>query len=88
MSDIILAKQGIDPRVFELAKQIKAAQAPEIETMRGWLSSGATPQAPSGHEGHDMSGDNSMQMGMMTDQELEALRQAQGVERADNSSPA
>jgi len=27
MSDIILAKQGIDPRVVELAKQIKAPRA-------------------------------------------------------------
>ena len=80
MSDLILAKQGIDPRVFELAKQIKAAQAPEIETMRGWLTQWGTPQAPSGHEGHDMSGDTSMQMGMMTEQQLEALRQAQGVD--------
>lgn len=38
MSDIILAKQGIDPRVVDLAKQIKAAQDPEIETMQGWIS--------------------------------------------------
>lgn len=27
MSDMILAKQGIDPRVVDLAKQIKAAQS-------------------------------------------------------------
>lgn len=78
MSDIILAKQGIDARVVELATQVKAAQGPEIETMRGWLTEWGTP--PSGHEGHDMSGDNSMQMGMMTDQALEALWQAQGVD--------
>jgi uncharacterized protein (DUF305 family) len=38
MSDMILAKQGIDPRVVDLAKQIKAAQAPEIEQMQGWLN--------------------------------------------------
>jgi uncharacterized protein (DUF305 family) len=38
MSDIILAKQGIDPRVVDLAKQIKAAQGPEIEQMQGWMS--------------------------------------------------
>ncbi len=37
MSDIILAKQGIDPRVVDLAEQIKAAQGPEIEQMQGWL---------------------------------------------------
>ncbi|MCI4675920.1 DUF305 domain-containing protein [Candidatus Mycolicibacterium alkanivorans] len=38
MSDMILAKQGIDPRVVDLAKQIKAAQGPEIEQMQGWLN--------------------------------------------------
>ena len=38
MSDMILAKQGIDPRVIDLAKQIKAAQGPEIEKMQGWLN--------------------------------------------------
>lgn len=37
MSDIILAKQGIDPPVVELAQQIKAAQGPEIETLQGWM---------------------------------------------------
>ena len=38
MSDIILAKQGIDPQVVDLATQIKAAQGPEIEQMQGWMS--------------------------------------------------
>lgn len=38
MSDMLLAKQGIDPRVVSLANDIKAAQGPEIEQMQGWLS--------------------------------------------------
>lgn len=86
MSDIVLAKDGIDPRVSELAEQIKAAQNPEIETMRGWLAQWGTDSAPSGHEGHDMSGEMSgdmsahEEMGMMTEQQLEQLRQAQGAE--------
>ncbi|WP_234714477.1 DUF305 domain-containing protein, partial [Mycobacterium tuberculosis] len=37
MSDILLAKDGADPRVVELAEQIKAAQGPEIDKMLGWL---------------------------------------------------
>lgn len=37
MSDMILAKQGIDPRVVDLADQIKAAQGPEIAQMQDWL---------------------------------------------------
>lgn len=78
MSDIVLAKQGIDPRVTELAEQIKAAQGPEIATMTQWLGQWGAPPA-SGHEGHDMGGDHAA-MGMMTDGQLEQLRQAQGVD--------
>jgi uncharacterized protein (DUF305 family) len=75
MSDIILGKQGIDPRVLDLARQIKAAQGPEITTMQQWLTQWGAP--PMNHEGHDMT-----DMGMMSDQQLEQLRQAQGVDAA------
>ncbi|MDG4666272.1 DUF305 domain-containing protein [Mycobacterium sp. 236(2023)] len=83
MSDIILAKQGIDPRVTELADQIKTAQGPEIATMQQWLTAWGA-QAPSGHEGHDMGdmGGDHAEMGMMTDEQLDQLRQAQGVDAA------
>jgi uncharacterized protein (DUF305 family) len=37
MSDIILAKEGLDPEVATLAEEIKAAQGPEIEQMESWL---------------------------------------------------
>ncbi|QZT61539.1 DUF305 domain-containing protein [Mycolicibacterium austroafricanum] len=82
MSDIILAKRGIDPRVTELANQIKAAQGPEIATMQQWLTEWGAPAA-SGHDGHDM-GDPSAHaaMGMMTEEQLEQLRLAEGVEAA------
>ncbi|MDX1884456.1 DUF305 domain-containing protein [Mycolicibacterium sp. 120270] len=72
MSDMLLAKEGIDPQVVSLAEKIKAAQAPEIETMRGWLSDwGVAPMPPMSSEmpsegempgmpGHDMSGDGGM----------------------------
>ncbi|MCV7218357.1 DUF305 domain-containing protein [Mycobacterium crocinum] len=43
MSDMIFAKQGIDPRVVDLAKQIKAAQGPEIDQMQGWLKQWGMP---------------------------------------------
>ncbi len=43
MSDIILGKQGIDQRVVDLAKKIKAAQGPEIEKMQGWMSQWGMP---------------------------------------------
>lgn len=86
MSDMLLAKQGIDPRVVSLANQIKAAQEPEIQQLQGWLadwdaaptttstsSGGGMPDMP----GHDM---GSMGGGMMSEQDMAALRNAQGIE--------
>jgi uncharacterized protein (DUF305 family) len=76
MSDTLLAKQGIDPRVVELAKQIKAAQGPEIQQMQGWLTQWGTPSMPpmSGH------GDMSGMSGMMSEQDMTALKDSQGVD--------
>ncbi|MEE6168115.1 MULTISPECIES: DUF305 domain-containing protein [unclassified Mycolicibacterium] len=88
MSDMLLAKQGIDKRVTDLATQIKAAQAPEIQQMQGWLTAWGNPPMPpmsSGDMGHGgmpgMSGMPAMQ-GMMSDADMNALRDAQGVEAA------
>ena len=54
MADMVLAKTGVDPRVTELAKQIKAAQDPEIVTMTGWLKAwGAALAHPDGRDGHE-----------------------------------
>src|SRR4051812_8528701 len=85
MSDVVLAKQGIDPRVTDLAKQIKAAQGPEIQQMQGWLTQWGSPQMPmpSGMPGHgDMPGMSGMpgMTGMMSEQDMAALQNAQGVE--------
>jgi len=105
MSDIILAKQGIDPRVVELAQQIKAAQGPEIATMQGWMKQwgmnmgdmpghGGMGDMP-GHGGMTGSPSSSMMPsgsmmpgmgnmagmeGMMSPAEMDALKNAQGVE--------
>ncbi len=46
MSDMLLGKQGIDPRVMDLAKQIRAAQSPEIEQMQTWLTEWGMPTMP------------------------------------------
>lgn len=46
MSDDILGKQGIDPRVVTLANQIKAAQGPEIQQMQGWLAQWGVSSMP------------------------------------------
>ena len=73
MSDMVLAKDGIDPAVTELAEDIKSAQGPEIKTMTGWLSAWGEPVA--------MSGDHGME-GMMTEDDMAALEAAQGTEAA------
>ena len=91
MSDMLLSKQGIDPRVIELANQIKAAQGPEIQQMQGWLTQWGSPQMPmpSGMPGHgDMPTTSGMPgmsgtpgvSGMMSEQDMAALQNAQGVE--------
>lgn len=46
MSDMMLGKQGIDPRVVDLANQIKAAQGPEIQQMQTWLNQWGQPTTP------------------------------------------
>jgi uncharacterized protein (DUF305 family) len=88
MSDMVLAKQGIDPRVTELAKQIKAAQGPEIEQMQGWLKQWGMPMQsgnmpmPSGNmpmPSGSMPGMPGMS-GMMSEEDMTALQNAQGVE--------
>jgi uncharacterized protein (DUF305 family) len=93
MSDVVLAKQGIDPRVTELANQIKAAQGPEIQQMQGWLNQWGSPQMPMpsgsmpGHGDMPMPSGNMPSMsgmpgmaGMMSEEDMAALQNAQGVE--------
>ena len=97
MSDMVLAKQGMDPRVVELATQIKDAQGPEIAQMQGWLDEwnmdmgdmpghGGMDDMP-GHGGMDGSGATmpgmggmGMMDGMLSPAEMQALKDAQGVE--------
>ena len=40
MSDTLLNKSGINHEVTALAEEIKAAQQPEIDTMKSWLTAG------------------------------------------------
>ncbi|WCI07940.1 DUF305 domain-containing protein [Arthrobacter sp. OVS8] len=73
MSDIILKKQGVDARITALATKIKAAQAPEIDKMTGWLGDWDEPtQAPGGHS----------MTGMMSGDDLTKLDAAQGTDAA------
>ncbi|NLU84547.1 DUF305 domain-containing protein [Rhodococcus sp. HNM0569] len=95
MSDMILAKPDIDPRVVELAQQIKDAQGPEIETMNGWLTTwGVSAETEQGDTNHDDMGHGDMSQGdtdsgamdghsgMMSEDDMNALADAQGVDAA------
>ncbi|MFJ6310602.1 DUF305 domain-containing protein [Pseudarthrobacter oxydans] len=74
MSDMMLKKQGMDARITALATKIKAAQAPEIEQMTGWLRTWNEPaQMASGHGMGD---------GMMGEDDLNKLNTAPGAEAA------
>jgi len=68
MSDLVLAKDDIDPRVRSLAETVKAAQAPEIERMRGWLDDWDADAAGSGHDD-----------AMMGHEDMTALERARGA---------
>lgn len=76
MAEMYLAKDGTDHQVAAFAEKVKAAQGPEVNTMNSWLKAwGAT------------GGDNSMQgmdhgsgTGMMSDQDMSALKDATGTE--------
>ena len=75
MSDVLLTKTGVDSDVLALARTIKAEQAPEIGQMTGWLSAWGAP-APSGSG--DMGGMSAPGDGMMSQDAMDALAQAQG----------
>lgn len=76
MSDVLLAKPDADPRVRELAEQIRAAQTPEIELMLGWVQEWGVPYESG--DAHGMGG--GMGGGMMSEQDMEALEEASGTD--------
>lgn len=88
MSDIITTKSDIDPRVIELAGQIKSVQAAEIQQMQAWLDQWGMAGMP-GMDGmpgmHGMPGMPGMEgmpgmQGMVSPADMQAIRDAQGVD--------
>ena len=72
MSDIVLANDGLDPQIAELAEQIKNAQGPEIERMLGWLDDWGVQ-----YDADTMAGmDHGAMDGMMSAEDLTALENA------------
>lgn len=70
-----------DQRVKELAGRIEQAQGPEIAQMRGFLAAWGVPESSGGMPGmdHGQMGQNGMSGGMMSDQQMQQMGQAQGA---------
>ena len=74
MSSTLLKKSGISADTTALAKQIQAAQQPEITTMESWLKTwGKTVDDGMGGMNHGGMGD-----GMATDAQMKAFDQTKG----------
>ncbi|RXZ71450.1 DUF305 domain-containing protein [Agromyces albus] len=73
MSEMLLAKDGIDEQVRDLATQIKDAQQPEIDLMREMLSEWGEDDSAMG--GMDDGG-------LLSDEEMAALEDATGADAA------
>ena len=69
MSDLAL-KISKTPQILDLAKQIKAAQNPEIMQMKNWLADSGFSEDP----GHSMDGMG----GMLSGEDLEILAKSSG----------
>jgi len=70
MSQMLLDKTDIDPRVVTLAQEIKAAQGPEIKQMKSWLSGWG--QKSGSMSGMDMGGT------LMSDSDMNDLKSSTG----------
>lgn len=66
--------RSTNPEVLALAKQIKAAQQPEIEQMQGWLDASgvSATEMDMDHMGHGMGG-------MLSTEQMDALENASGA---------
>ncbi|MEO9249365.1 DUF305 domain-containing protein [Citricoccus nitrophenolicus] len=83
MSEMLLAKDDIPAEVADFAQQVIDAQGPEIERMNAMLTAwDAEPMADmegmEGMEGMDHGG----MSGMMSEEDMAALEEAQGAEAA------
>lgn len=81
MADMAL-EQSSNAEVTELATEIKAAQAPEIEQLTAWLNAWDQPVPDTtGGMDHSMDGmDGMMMSGMMSDADMARLENASGTD--------
>jgi uncharacterized protein (DUF305 family) len=79
----LIASHTQDPGVRSLGAKISSSQSDEIKFMQRWLAARgqSVPMAMAGMPGMDMSGQAMAPMpGMLTPQQMEALRNAKGAE--------
>lgn len=76
MSDMILAKHGVDPRIGEIATTIKQERTTENNQMSGWLTGWGASATPSMDMRHDRVGN------MVAQADVDKLKQATGTQSA------
>ena len=79
MSALALAADA-SPEVTALAKDIQAAQDPEIVLMRSWLRDWGAEELPHSGPGEESDGHEHEMPGMATGEQLLALAEARGAE--------
>ena len=93
MANYTIGREGVDPRIAELAEEIRISQTEEIDTLSGYLRDWGEEVPETGfatgdshsHSEEDMGGDHEAAAdmpGMMSDAEMEDLAAAQGDEFA------
>lgn len=81
MSELVLGRDDIDPEIVELAEEIIAAQDPEIELMEQWLDDWGVPSMGGAiGGGHGGGHGDGAPGGMMSDDDLDAIEDAEGDE--------
>ena len=86
MANFTIGRDGIDPRIAELAEEIRLSQTAEIDEMAGFLRSWGEEVPETGfatgdshsHDSEMVGGDHVDMPGMMTAAEMEELAGAQG----------
>lgn len=86
MANFTIGRDGLDPRIAELAEEIRLSQTAEIDEMAGFLRSWGEEVPETGfatgdshsHDDEMVGGDHADMPGMMSAAEMEELAAAQG----------
>ena len=85
MANYTIGREGVDPRIADLAQQVRIGQTREIDTLSGWLEEWGEPVPETGFatgDSHSHSEDSGTpdehagMPGMMSEEEMDALAAA------------